>query len=129
MLSGDRGAISLMFLPTVRNVMKNGLDRRRPGIFGNRCIQYGCYAFFSKYLYDMKQEQKVRGGNVPVVVPAHDVKQNGACGWGDASVIIPWNMYLYYGDAAILEQQYESMKGWVDYIKSRDDAAGEEDCG
>jgi len=91
---------------------------------GTAAFNMDVYAFFSKYLYDMKQEQKVRGGNVPVVVPAHDVKQNGACGWGDASVIIPWNMYLYYGDAAILEQQYESMKGWVDYIKSRDDAAG-----
>ena len=59
-----------------------------------------------------------------MVVPAHDVKQNGACGWGDAAVIIPWNMYLYYGDVSILEQQYDSMKAWVDYIKSRDEAAG-----
>jgi alpha-L-rhamnosidase len=91
---------------------------------GAAAFNMDVFAFFGKYLYDLKQEQKARGGNVPVVVPAHDVKQNGACGWGDAAVIIPWNMYLHYGDVSILEQQYESMKGWVDYIKSKDDAAG-----
>lgn len=91
---------------------------------GTAAFNMDVFAFFNKYLYDLKKEQKSRGGNVPVVVPAHDVKQNGACGWGDAAVIIPWNMYLYYGDVSILEQQYDSMKAWVDYIKSRDEAAG-----
>jgi len=91
---------------------------------GTAAFNMDVFAFFNKYLYDLKQEQKARGGNVPVVVPAHDVKQNGACGWGDAAVIIPWNMYLYYGDVSILEQQYDSMKGWVDYIRSKDEASG-----
>jgi alpha-L-rhamnosidase len=91
---------------------------------GTAAFNMDVFAFFDKYLYDLMQEQKTRGGNVPVVVPAHDVKQNGACAWGDAAVIIPWNMYLYYGDISVLEQQYDSMKGWVDYIHSRDEAAG-----
>lgn len=91
---------------------------------GTAAFNMDVYAFFSKYLYDLMLEQSARGGNVPVVIPAHGVEINGSCGWGDAAVIIPWNMYLYYGDKTILEQQYESMKGWVDYIKSRDEAAG-----
>jgi len=33
-------------------------------------------------------------------------------------------MYLSYGDSRLLEEQYESMKGWVDFISSRVD----EDC-
>ena len=33
----------------------------------------------------------------------------GAAGWADAAVIIPWNMYLSYGDKRILETQYDSM--------------------
>src|SRR5699024_10682761 len=48
----------------------------------------------------------------------------GSCAWGDAAVIIPWNMYVYYGDIAILKQQYESMKGWVKYIEGRDEETG-----
>jgi alpha-L-rhamnosidase len=91
---------------------------------GTAAFNMDVFAFFGKYLYDLLQEQRARGGNVPVVVPAHDVLQNGSCAWGDAAVIIPWNMYLYYGDRSILLQQYESMKGWVDYVKSRDEAAG-----
>lgn len=91
---------------------------------GTAAFNMDVFAFFSKYLYDLMQEQRTRGGSVPVVVPAHDVLQNGSCAWGDAAVIIPWNMYLYYGDETILSQQYESMKGWVDYIKGRDEAGG-----
>lgn len=92
--------------------------------FGTAAFNMDVYAFFDKFCYDLMREQKARGGNVPVVVPAHDVEQNGSCAWGDASVIIPWGMYIRYGDISILEQQYESMTGWIDFIKSRDEAAG-----
>jgi alpha-L-rhamnosidase len=43
----------------------------------------------------------------------------GSAGWGDAAVIIPWTLYLCYGDTRILEQQYASAKGWVDYMAGR----------
>jgi alpha-L-rhamnosidase len=38
-------------------------------------------------------------------------------GWADAGVIIPWNMYMAYGDKKILEDQYESMKAWVGFME------------
>lgn len=37
--------------------------------------------------------------------------------WGDATCIIPWNMYLFTGDKTILEQHFDYMKAWVDYIE------------
>lgn len=40
--------------------------------------------------------------------------------WGDAACIIPWNLYLFYGDKSILEDQFVSMKSWVDYITKVD---------
>ena len=40
----------------------------------------------------------------------------GSAGWGDVSVILPYMMYLCYGDKQILENQYDSAKHWVDYI-------------
>ena len=92
--------------------------------FGTASFNMDVYAFFSKFCYDLMREQSTREGNVPVVVPAHDVTQNGSCAWGDASVIIPWGLYVKYGDISILKQQYASMKGWVDYIFSRDEKAG-----
>jgi alpha-L-rhamnosidase len=34
-------------------------------------------------------------------------------------VIVPWTMYLVYGDARILEESYDSMKKWVGYMRQR----------
>lgn len=77
------------------------------------------YAFYAKYLYDMSREQSALDGKVPDVVPSCGV-ESCACVWGDASCIIPWNLYLFYGDPSILEDQFESMRSWVDYITKVD---------
>jgi alpha-L-rhamnosidase len=47
------------------------------------------------------------------------VQGDGSSAWADVAVIIPWNLYLAYGDKRILEKQYPSMKAWVEYMKSR----------
>ena len=36
-------------------------------------------------------------------------------GWGDATVIVPWTMYLAYGDVQLLGRQYPSMRAYVEY--------------
>jgi alpha-L-rhamnosidase len=41
----------------------------------------------------------------------------GSAGWGEAATVIPWNMYVAYGDKQVLKDQYGSMKAWVDYMK------------
>lgn len=76
-------------------------------------------AFFRKYLYDLWLEQQ-DDGFVPVVVP-NILRHSGTwskptAAWGDAATIIPWTLYLHYGDISMLENQYDSMKAWVDYI-------------
>ncbi|MEH7118779.1 family 78 glycoside hydrolase catalytic domain [Neobacillus vireti] len=91
---------------------------------GTAAFNMDTYAFFSKYGYDLSQEQSGLDGMVPMVVPMATVKGGGSSAWGEAATVIPWNVYLYYGDKAILEQQFDSMKGWVDFIKRADDASG-----
>ncbi len=44
---------------------------------------------------------------------------DGSVGWGDAAVIIPYRMYMAYGDRKILENQYGSAKRWVDNMFRR----------
>ncbi len=75
--------------------------------------------FFTKWLRDLKAEQHADGG-VPFVIPDIVGGANSAA-WGDAAVICPWTVYQYYGDKQLLEEQYESMKRWVDYIRSQGD--------
>lgn len=84
------------------------------------CFQSDCYAFMRKYLYDMEVEQKISDGMVPNVIPIAGTDDGCACVWGDATCIIPWTLYEFYGDASILEEHYDSMKAWVEYIRGID---------
>jgi alpha-L-rhamnosidase len=43
----------------------------------------------------------------------------GAAGWADSAVLIPWTLYLTYGDLRVLEEQYSSMAKWVAYMSAR----------
>ena len=77
--------------------------------------------FFTKWLKDVAADQ-YSSGSVPFVIP--DVlhgpgEAGGSTGWSDVSTIIPWNMYLAYGDKQILENQYASMKAWVKYMQDK----------
>ncbi len=83
----------------------------------------GVRNFFAKWLMDLSADQFSDGG-VPFVIP--NVLGPGAgssAGWADVATIIPWNMYLAYGDTSIIARQYASMKAWVNYMKdhSRND--------
>jgi alpha-L-rhamnosidase len=91
---------------------------------GTAAFQMDVYAFFKKYGFDMGKEQAKRNGLVPMIVPAMNLKGGGSSAWADSATIIPWTIYLYYGDKTILEQQYESMKSWVDYIRRQDEESG-----
>ncbi len=75
--------------------------------------------FFSKWLKDLAADQ-LPNGSVPFVIPnVLGASSAGSAGWADAATIIPWNMYLAYGDKKILEQQYPSMKAWVEYMHTK----------
>ncbi|UYQ95888.1 glycoside hydrolase family 78 protein [Chitinophaga horti] len=74
--------------------------------------------FFSKWMKDVAAEQTPEG-SVPKVVPNMLGPQQGGSGWSDVATIVPWNMYLAYGDKQILEDQYPSMKKWVDFVTSK----------
>ncbi|MDO5523596.1 MAG: family 78 glycoside hydrolase catalytic domain [Bacteroidia bacterium] len=90
-------------------------------------FNYDVAAFFTKWMKDVALDQR-KAGEVPFVVPDVLNPQGSetaatSAGWGDAATIIPWTMYLVYGDKGILETQYPSMKAWVDYIRNKSDDA------
>ncbi|MCL4495625.1 MAG: glycoside hydrolase family 78 protein [Firmicutes bacterium] len=72
-------------------------------------------SFFTKWLDDVQDAQSPDGA-FPVVAPRLVDEGDGAPGWGDAGIIIPWTMYLVYGDRRILETFYPSMVKWVQHI-------------
>ena len=73
--------------------------------------------FFSKWLKDVAADQD-SAGKVPFVVPnVLGPNAGGSTGWADVATIIPWNIYLAYGDKKVLEDQYQSMKAWVGFMQ------------
>ena len=85
-------------------------------------FNFGVNNFFSKWLKDVAADQ-LPNGSIPFVVPnVLGPGASGSAGWADVATIIPWNMYLAYGDKKILENQYESMKGWVGFMEKNSNA-------
>lgn len=79
--------------------------------------QFNTGLFFKKWLRDLAAETTPEFGT-PHVIPNILGEQAGAAAWSDAATIIPWNLYQIYGDIQILEEQFDSMKMWVDYMRN-----------
>lgn len=78
---------------------------------------YDVRKFMRKWLSDMKLEQTEKG-EVYVLVPRMS-EQHSVAAWSDAITIIPWQLYLTYGEVSFLESMFPAMKKWVDCITNR----------
>jgi alpha-L-rhamnosidase len=79
--------------------------------------------FYEKWLKDLALDQQDDGA-VPHVIPnilSHTTRKgdSASSGWADVSVVVPWNVYRAFDDRRVLEQQYPSMKGWVEYMRKQ----------
>ena len=83
------------------------------------CTNFDAEQFFSKWLNDLAADQHEDGyvGSVIPDVWTHVYNRgNASAAWGDATTIVPWEVYQAYGDAELLRRQFPSMCKWVDYI-------------
>jgi alpha-L-rhamnosidase len=71
----------------------------------------------TKWTQDVVDAQSPEGGFSDVSPRIGDMS-DGAPAWGDAGVIVPWTIYLCYGDKRILETHYDAMAKWIEYIRS-----------
>lgn len=92
------------------------------------CFLRNTYPFFRKWLKDVAFDQTAEGG-VPHIVPNmlqfHRISDwllgkgtHSAAAWADVAIINPWTLYLTYGDKRILEEQFDSMKKWIDFMQT-----------
>ena len=81
-------------------------------------LNFDVERFFKKRLHDLAADQG-RDGCVPHVIPNIFDDMGGSSAWSDAAVICPWEIYRTYGDKKILEDQFDSMKAWIDWMRER----------
>lgn len=89
---------------------------------GHLAIEMGLYNFdgitvYEKWLADHRDEQQPNGV-LPDIIPTSGWGYgiyNGT-DWTSTIAIIPWNIYLFYGDSRLLSDTYENIKRYVDYV-------------
>ncbi|MHA1268987.1 MAG: family 78 glycoside hydrolase catalytic domain [Candidatus Helarchaeota archaeon] len=80
-------------------------------------------SFYSKWIKDIRDAQ-TKSGRYSDFCPNPFIKLGltftlNAPGWADCGVILPWILYLNYGDKRIIEQHYTSAKKFIDLVYSK----------
>lgn len=85
-------------------------------------IETGLYNFdgitiYEKWLADHRDEQQPNGV-LPSIIPSNGWGYEWGNGpdWTSTIAIIPWNIYLFYGDTQLLSDCYSNIKRYVDHI-------------
>ena len=84
-------------------------------------INYDVRAFFDKWYNDIAADQH-DDGMIPHVVPnVHRFIGNnaGSPAWDDVATVLPWELYVAYGDKDRLRRQFPTMKKYVDGMIAR----------
>ncbi len=79
-------------------------------------INYDVRKFFDKWYNDIAADQH-DDGLIPHVVPnVHRFIGNnaGSPAWDDVATVLPWELYVAYGDKDRLRRQFPTMKKYVD---------------
>ena len=82
---------------------------------------FDIHNLYSKIVNDMIDSQ-LENGLVPNIAPEYVPFESGfrdSPEWGSASVIIPWQLYRWYGDKEVLERAYPMMIKYVEYLHGK----------
>ena len=91
---------------------------------GHLAIEMALYNYdgitvYEKWLADHRDEQQPNGV-LPDIIPTGGwgYGTDNGLDWTSTIAIIPWNLYLFYGDERAMRDCYENIKRYVDYVDS-----------
>ena len=82
---------------------------------------YDVREFFKKWLGDLRLEQTKDGavlGICPHLIDTNIYSTRVSAGWADCITIIPRELYRTYGDETFLEENFDAMCRWVEYVRN-----------
>ena len=90
------------------------------------CYQMDCKDFYRKFMRDLREDQlRYCDGNLPMFSPSLKGKGGkGGAVWSDVGTILPWCVYMHYGDRALLEESYPMMRDLAEALIREDQEAG-----
>lgn len=72
--------------------------------------------FYTKWLHDLTDSQHADGSMTDV---APSMWPNPASpAWGDVIAVQPWTVYCFYGDTRVIEENYNALAAWVEYMRA-----------
>lgn len=98
-------------------------DRLGSGIEGAALAETGLLNFdsatiYAKWMADLRDAQ-LENGSIPASAPAATDDASSVSPWsGNAIVTVPLSLYRVAGDQQLLEEQYEAMHSYTDYLLS-----------
>ena len=84
---------------------------------------YNIHNLYNKIIDDMIEAQ-LQNGLVPDIAPEYVPFDGGfrdSPEWGSACVILPYDMYQWYGDIETVRKAYPMMKKYIEYLKGMSD--------
>ena len=81
--------------------------------------------FYARWFHSMRDNQNTNGSYFnyyPVTgQPPYGYTNNntGWMGWMEAGIIVPWQVYQQYNDTKVIEQHYDSMVRYMDFLESQ----------
>ena len=75
--------------------------------------------FLRKWLGDARDSQRYSPGYsdvIPAIGALSANKQDGNAAWGDAPVIVPYMLWLKYGDTETIREHFDSMESYMAFL-------------
>lgn len=117
-------ATNASYLSNLQGYPTDCPQREKNGWTGDAhiAVETGLYNFdaitiYEKWLADHRDEQQPNGV-LPAIIPTAGWGYTWANGpdWTSTIALIPWNIYLFYGDSKLLSDCYDNIKRYVDHI-------------
>jgi alpha-L-rhamnosidase len=80
-------------------------------------MNFDMAAFYTNFMRDIRDVQDEKG-LITDTVPHIWGQRPADPAWGTAYPLICWYMYQYYGDTRVLEEHYDGLKKYVEFLRS-----------
>jgi alpha-L-rhamnosidase len=81
-------------------------------------MNFDMAAFYTNFVRDMRDDQ-APDGTLSETVPEKFGNRPADPAWGTAYPLICWYMWQQYGDRRILQENYDGLKKYVEFLRSR----------